>query len=203
VINGKDKWFFYTAYEKYKESFAGGGSPTNTVPIPEFWDGNMSRYLTNELIGKDALGRDVYRGAVYDPNTTRLVNGIVVRDMFPGNIIPGSRISTVSRNLGDIMKQHYLPEVKDANGQYALLKNSSFPVDNQAGFNQVQYSMKSDYLINPNHRLSGSFVFVDRPRTLLDQGGVWDFNDPNGGPLSRARLQYVASDHAQPLRRRF
>ncbi|MDX2149978.1 MAG: carboxypeptidase regulatory-like domain-containing protein [Bryobacteraceae bacterium] len=24
---GKDKWFFYTAYERYKESFGGGGSP--------------------------------------------------------------------------------------------------------------------------------------------------------------------------------
>ena len=45
----KDKWFFYAAYEKYKESYAGGGSPTTTVPVPEWWNGDLSRYLTNEV----------------------------------------------------------------------------------------------------------------------------------------------------------
>ena len=65
----KDKWFFYAAYEKYKESYAGGGSPTVTVPLPEWWNGDLSRYLTNESLGTDALGSDVYRGAIYDPTS--------------------------------------------------------------------------------------------------------------------------------------
>src|SRR6266568_8273925 len=47
----KDKWFFYAAYEKYKESYAGGGSPTTTVPLPEWWNGDLSRYLTSESLG--------------------------------------------------------------------------------------------------------------------------------------------------------
>lgn len=191
VIHGRDKWFFYTAYEKYKEQFAGGGSPTVTVPTEAWWNGDFSNYLTGEILGKDALGRDVPRGGIYDPASYRLVGGQVVRDLFPGNRIPASRFSKVSMNLRDIMLKHYRPALP------TLFNNSFFPVANQAGFEQTQFSTKSDYQINSNQRLTGSFVFVDRPRTLLDQGGVWDFNDPNGGPLSRARLQWVASHYVR------
>lgn len=187
----KDKWFFYAAYEKYNESYAGGGSPTATVPSIPWYTGDFSNYLTGQALGQDALGRDVYRGAIYDPLSSRTVGGKVVRDMFPGNVIPAPRISAVSKNLVKILDDHYKPQLD------TLTNNSFFPVSNQAGFNQTQFSTKSDYQINSKQRLSGSFVFVDRPRTLLDQGGVWDFNDPNGGPLSRARLQWVASHYVR------
>ncbi|HEX8871228.1 MAG TPA: carboxypeptidase-like regulatory domain-containing protein, partial [Candidatus Acidoferrum sp.] len=49
---GKDKWFFYAAYEKYNESFAGGGSPTVTMPTTPWLSGDFSSYLTNEVLGK-------------------------------------------------------------------------------------------------------------------------------------------------------
>ncbi len=197
IYNGKDRWFWYSAYEKYNETFAGGGSPNRTVPLPEWWDGDLSRYLTNQVLGKDALGRDVIRGTIYDPATTRFVDGKMVRDPFPGNLIPQNRISKVAQNLGNIMKKHYMPSVKDPDGRYALINNSFFPVSNQAGFNQTQFSTKSDYLLTDRQRLSGSFVYVDRPRNLLDQGGVWDFSDKFGGPLSRARLQNVATHYVR------
>jgi hypothetical protein len=187
----KDKWFWYAAYEKYNETFGGGGSPTVTMPQPEWYTGNLSSYLTNEVIGKDALGRDIYRGQIYNPATTKTVNGQLVRDPFEGNIIPPAMISAVSKNLTKILDQYYKPQLN------TLLNNSFFPVSNQAGFNQTQFSTKSDFNLTSNQRLSGSFVFVDRPRTLLDQGGAWNFDDPNGGPLSRARLQWVSSHYVR------
>ena len=52
IYNGKDKSFWYVAYEKYHESYAGGGSPNVTVPLPEWWEGNLSRYLTDQVIGQ-------------------------------------------------------------------------------------------------------------------------------------------------------
>jgi hypothetical protein len=197
IYNGKDKSFWYVAFERYKESFAGGGSPSQSVPIPEFWDGDLSRYLTTEKVGTDALGRDVFRGMIFDPRSTRTVNGATVRDPFPGNIIPSNRISQVSRNLGELFNQHYSPEVRDSSGQIALVNNAFFPVSNQAGFTQNQFSVKADHSISTAHKLAGSFVYVDRPRILLDQGGVWDFSDPAGGPLSRARLQHVRTWYAR------
>ncbi|HYP07001.1 MAG TPA: TonB-dependent receptor [Bryobacteraceae bacterium] len=193
VYDGRDKTFFYAAYERYKESFAGGGSPRVTLPLPEWWGGDLSRYLTTEVAGTDALGRTVYRGQIFDPATTRTENGRIVRDPFPGNMIPANRISQVSRRLGELFQQHYVPTVRDASGEIALVNNAFFPVSNQAGFTQDQFSVKVDRFVSEKHRLSGSYVFVNRPRTLLDAGGVWDFNDPEGGPLSRARAQHVQS----------
>jgi hypothetical protein len=193
VYEGRDQTFFYVAYERYKESYAGAGSPTVTAPLDEFWNGNFSRLLTNDVMGQDALGRNIYRGAIYDPATTKIVNGQMVRDAFPGNIIPQDRISSPARKLGAIFKQHYSPTVKAADGQIPLVNNSFFPISNQAGFTQNQFSLKLDHVFASAHKLTGSFAYVDRPRTLLDQGGVWDFNDPSGGPLSRARMQWVRS----------
>jgi hypothetical protein len=193
IYNGRDRTFFYTAFERYKEAYGGGGSPTVTLPLPEMWNGDFGRLLTNEVIGKDALGRDILRGAIYDPRTTRMVDGKMVRDPFPGNIIPSNLISGPARALAGIFSQHYTPTVRDASGQIALLNNAFFPVSNQAGFSQNQFSTKVDHHISTSHKLSGSFVYVDRPRNLLDQGGVWDFNDPLGGPLSRVRIQHVRS----------
>ena len=198
VINGKDKWFFYAAYEKYNQAYRGGGNPNVTVPTTEWWDGSMSSYLTTQQLGADALGRDVIRGAIFDPATTQNVGGLLVRNMFLNNMIPSSRMSAVSRNLREIMLKHYAPQVMDAaTGKFALLNNSFFPLSNTGTFNQAQFSTKSDYILGSSLRLHGSFVFVDRPRVLLDQGGVWDLNEADGGRLSRARKQHVASHYVR------
>lgn len=180
LYNGKDKSFFYAAYERYRESYAGAGSPSVTVPLDEFWDGNLARLYAAPT-----------QGAIYDPATTRTVNGQVLRDPFSGNQIPASRISTPARKLGALFREHYSPTVQGPGGQIPLLNNAFFPVSTQAGFTQNQFSLKLDHYLSAAHKLSGSLSYIDRPRTILDQGGVWDFNDPTGGPLSRARLQWV------------
>ncbi|MDX2149979.1 MAG: hypothetical protein SFV54_04540, partial [Bryobacteraceae bacterium] len=104
------------------------------------------------------MGRDVIRGAIYDPATAKTVNGRMVKDVFPNNMIPVARISPISRRLTDILKNHYQPSVKDADGQFALINNAFFPVSNQAGFKQDQFSTKSDYMLTSNQRINGSFV---------------------------------------------
>ena len=189
--DGRNKTFFYVAYERYKEAYGGGGSPDVTAPLDEWWNGDLSRYLTNEQIGTDALGRPVFRGAIYNPATTRTVNGQIVRDPFPNNQIPQAMISQVSQNLGSIFTSHYSPTVTDSTGQIALNNNSFFPVSNQAGFTQDQFSVKVDHNFSQAHHVNASYSWIDRPRNLLDQGGVWDFNESDGGPLSRLRLQHV------------
>lgn len=188
IYNGKDKSFFYVAWEKYKDANRGTGTPSVTVPTLPWYEGDMSNYLTGELLGRDALGRPVYRGQIYDPASVRtLPDGSVVRDPFVGNIIPKSRMSRVSQKVAEIMKKHYAPAIPDA-----LINNAFFPTFNTAKFEQKQFSIKGDHYFSAQHKMSGSYAWIDRPRTLLDQGGVWDFNDPEkGGPLSRARLQKV------------
>src|SRR5207247_18878 len=153
----------------------------------EMYDGNVSRLLTSTVVGTDALGRTIFRGAIYDPLTLRQVDGRFVADPFPGNIIQPSRISTVSKGIGNIAKKHYAPL------STALTANSQFPLANTPEFDQNQWSFKIDHNFSIRQKLTGGLARNRRPRLLLDQGGVWDSGDPIGGPLSTARRQVVNS----------
>ena len=62
----------------------------NTTPIDAFKNGDFSALLTGNQIAVDALGRPVFAGQIFNPATTHLVNGIPVRDPYPGNVIPAN-----------------------------------------------------------------------------------------------------------------
>src|SRR5262249_43462349 len=133
LYNGRDRTFFFFAYEKYRERQLAFGTPNRAVPQPEMYDGNLSRLLTTTLVGNDALNRPIYRGAIYDPKTLRTVDGRFVADPFPNNIIPASRLSRVSQTIGAIAKKYYAP-VNDS-----LTANSFFPLANTPEFDQIQW----------------------------------------------------------------
>jgi hypothetical protein len=187
LYDGRNRTFFFTSYERYRERNYGFGAPNRTAPIPDFYEGDFSRLLGGALPQTDALGRTVYRGAIYDPNTFRQVNGRWVGDMFPGNIIPKSRFSDVSKRLNAIAVQHYLPTIRDASGQIPLQNNMVFPISGNPEVDHHQRSGKVDHILNDNHRIAGSYNNKFAPRLILDAGGLWDTNEIYGGPLAKAR----------------
>src|SRR5947207_597137 len=82
LYDGKDKTFFFGGFqrhhEKVTETFIGN------VPSPEMYAGNFN----------------FARGfPIYDPNTTRQVDGVWMRDPFPGNVIPQERFDPVPKNI--------------------------------------------------------------------------------------------------------
>jgi hypothetical protein len=187
VYDGHNRTFFFVAAEKFRVRSYVYGAPNRSVPRLEMYDGDLSRLLTTTVVGTDALGRPIFRGAIYDPLTLRQVNGVFVADPFPGNIIPANRISQISRRIGEIAKAHYAP-INDS-----LTANNLFPTQNTPEFDQNQWSFKIDQVLSDRQRLSGSLARNTRPRLLLDSGGIWDANDPIGGPLSTARRQVINS----------
>ncbi len=70
-----------------------------TIPTAAEVGGDFSQFLTNKQIGTDPLGRPIYQGQIFDPNTTRTVNGQLVRDPFPGNKIPSTRFDPASAKI--------------------------------------------------------------------------------------------------------
>ena len=88
VYNGRNKTFFFTNldYTASAPGFCPGFG--NTTPIDAFKNGDFSSLLTGNQVGTDALGRPIFGGQIFNPATTRLVNGVPVRDPYPGNIIP-------------------------------------------------------------------------------------------------------------------
>ena len=76
---------------------------------------------------------------IYDPASTKCVAGVCTRTAFPGNIIPASRISSVSKQL-----QSYLPATQNGDLQ------NNFSNAFTAGGTQNMYLGKVDGTINNN-----------------------------------------------------
>jgi len=98
LYNGKDKTFFFFNWEFYQRSTSLAGDFA-TAPTAAYRTGDFSAALTNIQLGTDPLGRPIYENEIYDPATTRTYNGKIIRDPFPGNIIPQSRIDPVASKI--------------------------------------------------------------------------------------------------------
>ncbi len=113
----------------------------------------------------DALGRPVIFGQIYDPRTTRLVNGVVVRDPFPGNIIPQSAWSSVSSNI--LSKAGITDPLFDR-----MLNNIPNLSSGQPIFDERMYMAKIDHKLNDKHRFSGLYNQNYRNR-INSPAGRW------------------------------
>ena len=80
------KSYFYVNAEGFRIE-GGVNRPTISIPSMRQRSGDFSDW-------RDAAGNLI---PIYDPATTRTVNGVVVRDPFPGNIIPANRINPLAR----------------------------------------------------------------------------------------------------------
>jgi hypothetical protein len=87
IYNGHDKTFFFFSFEQFRQSAV----TTNTlgiVPTVAQRAGNFSAALSKTCNGPDPAGQPVCLNEIFDPTTTRTVNGSVVRTPFPNNTIP-------------------------------------------------------------------------------------------------------------------
>ncbi|HOQ48092.1 MAG TPA: TonB-dependent receptor, partial [Bryobacteraceae bacterium] len=196
VYDGRNRTFFYVTYERFKQRLSGIREGVKTAPQPEFFEGDFSRLLGSALPQTDALGRPVLQGAIYDPNTFRMLpDGRYIGEMFPDNKIPPSRFSEVSKKVNSLAVPGYLPTVKDPSGRYQLLQNAPAPVSSITKFDQHSFTLKADQNITDRQKLSGSLSYIARPRTFFDQSGLNTLFDPSdiefGGPLSSADFQRV------------
>jgi hypothetical protein len=98
VYNGRNKTFFFFNYERFSTTSAVSGTFA-TLPTAGYRMGDFSGALTGRQVGTDPLGRPIMENEIYDPLTTRTVNGQLVRDPFPGNVIPQSRIDPVAAKI--------------------------------------------------------------------------------------------------------
>ena len=182
IYNGKNRTFFFFTWEKFERNESGPTNLERTAPQPEMFDGDLSRLLTNNQVGTDALGRPVFEGQIYDPATLRQVNGQFVADPFIGNIIPSSRISQVARNFQSIFSQYYPPVTN------TLTNNLYWTRYYQQ--NVKQLTIKMDHSLSDSQKISGYYYKHNFPRHFQDQGGLWSLQDPDyGGPLAKAMRQ--------------
>jgi hypothetical protein len=99
----KDKTFFFFNIEQYREKLT-INTQQFTLPTAAYRSGDFSQAITGRNLGTDPLGRPIIEGTIYDPATTRLAsNGQLVRDAFPGNIIPQNRMDPVALKIQSVI----------------------------------------------------------------------------------------------------
>ena len=101
IYNGRNKTFF-----NFNLEAAPGTSTASsfiTVPTAAYRAGNFSSILTGKSLGNDVEGRIIPENGIYDPKSNHTVNGTVSRNLFPGNIIPASRLDPVAVKIQNLI----------------------------------------------------------------------------------------------------
>lgn len=139
MLNGpikRNKTFFLGSYEGLRER---ASANTNTsVPTDLQRQGDFSQTLASN-------GRQI---VVFDPFTTRAQGTGFIRDAFPGNIIPASKMDTVARNA-----IKYFPTQNSVSNAVTNL-NNFFNVGARS-FDQNQIDGRVDHNITDNQRIFG------------------------------------------------
>ena len=179
VYDGHNKTFFFTNfdYTRLRSGVLPGFG--NTTPIDAFKQGDFSPLLTNNQIGTDVLGRPIYSGQIFNPASTRFVNGVPVRDPYPGNVIPANDPlrSAVAAQIAALMVS---PD--RAGTSFNVAGN---PAGDQTWeLNARNILWRVDHSFSPNARFSHSFYWNRRPAPLRNCGGVGGCVD---GVLGRDR----------------
>ena len=93
----KNRTFFFADY--YGQREIKGQTFINTVPTAKQHAGDFSELLPGDVI--------------YNPFTTQLVNGKIVRTPFDGNVVPASMINQVGANVASLYPLPNLPGVSN------------------------------------------------------------------------------------------
>jgi hypothetical protein len=146
LYNGKDKSFFFYNREQYREFFVVNDTAI-TVPTAAYRAGNFATAITGRALGNDPLGRAIVEGQIFDPNTARTVNGQLIRDQFPSNMIPAARFDKVALAI-----QNLIPP--PTSGGTALNYLPAFPNDRVT----TNESVKLDHQLSAKAKIAGLYL---------------------------------------------
>ncbi|HVF88109.1 MAG TPA: carboxypeptidase-like regulatory domain-containing protein [Pyrinomonadaceae bacterium] len=156
--SGKDKLFFFFAFNGYKEAKSEEVTEINrTVPTAAHRRGDFSDLLQ--------FGSQYQ---IYDPRTARLVNGRVVRDPFPNNQVP--ILNPVYNQIVNLYPLPNNPAARPNDVNNYLASGTPFDWDYKAFQNRV------DYNITPNQKLTGKWSW----NAFLEDRGDWTYETARG-----------------------
>lgn len=178
LYNGRNKTFFFAAYEGLRQGSA--TSLITTVPTALQRTGDFSQT-------RNAAGAQV---AIYDPVTTTRSGTGFVRQPFPGNVVPSTRIDPVAAN---VVKYYPAPnQAGTASGANNFAASGTSPLSNN------QFDVKVDENVNDRNRF---FVRVSHrklellpsnllpPESLVADG--WPGSSANQQIFNNAAFDYT------------
>lgn len=179
VYNGRDKTFFFGDYEGTR--IREGVPETYSVPtVTERNSGytDLSELITDQTGTRtDLLGRVTPLGTVFDPATTRAVtanqvdpvtgltatgNGFV-RDPFPGNQLPASRLD---QNAIKILNLYAVPNRPGVVSNYVTSLLWKDTID--------QFDTRVDHIFSAKDQMFSAFSWYNQPESEPAPFGVGD-----------------------------
>jgi Carboxypeptidase regulatory-like domain len=169
--DGHNKTFFFLSFEQFRQIETKAGL-LGTMPTDAMRRGDFGEALTGRVLATDPLGRPIMENAIYDPRTTRVVNGQVVRDPFPNNVIPQELFDPVALKI-----QSFIPTAT----RPGLINNwdRSFPAD----------TIKSIFTLKVDH----NFGNVGKVSGYYSQYGGPHYNGSDGLPIPVTKVRKFAT----------
>jgi hypothetical protein len=147
VYNGKDKTFFFFAWERYHEDQEYPAEKVASVPTAAQRQGDFSDT-------RDNAGRLI---TIYDPMTGRAdATGKWIRQPFAGNMIPSDRINPVAAK---ILALYPLPNTVSAGSP--AWQNNYYWADNVAKFNFSNIMLRVDHNFSSRERVYARWSWSD------------------------------------------
>jgi hypothetical protein len=195
IYHGRNKTFWFTNFEKtHYDNFVLNGFAT--LPTVDFKKGDFSRLFdpsftgnakSGTRVGTDVLGRPIIFGAIYDPHSTRLVNGTSVRDPFPGNIVPQSEFDPVALNV--------IQKAGIQDPQYGSMLRNIQNVGTCCPFFDLHIvGVKIDHNIGDKEHISG---FYNQSYRLRNNNGSSRYLPVPGLPTSSWQEQFTPGNMAR------
>ena len=179
----RDKTFFFVNYEGLRQQSA--SVQTLTVPLPEWRNGDFSNF-------RNASGALV---TIYDPLTTRpdpANPGQFIRDPFPGNVIPQSRISPMARAM---MTYWPLPNNTPSN---QFTQTGNFFASGFSVANGDRIDSRVDHVINDRWRTFVRYSFSDEENQPFNSFGNAASSAGGDGPTF-TKTHSLSVDHNYTL----
>ncbi len=158
----KNRTFFFGAFEWLPDRFP--EPVTTTVPTAKMRTGDFSELLSQGII-------------IYDPSTAETVGARVVRQPFPGNIIPANRINAIAAN---VLSYYPMPnETPSASLQ------DNFVYENPRTDKFNSQSIRVDHSLTSKQRLFARYTRNDRREARGAELGTVNNIIPRGNYLFR------------------
>src|SRR5215471_4768903 len=155
VYNGKDRTFFFTAWEAYKQNQVFPQNDISSVPTIAQRNGDFSQTF-------NSAGQLM---TIYDPNTGALVNGQWVRQPFPGNMIPANRFDPTGAKILGLYPEPNLATTGPVNWQ-----SNFFLKDNVTWYNFHNIVERVDHNFSQKERIFGRYVWNDQLLHQISNG---------------------------------
>ena len=152
----KNKMFLFAVFDTIENTQSTAGYYTLPTALERQGDFSQSYNADGSL------------RVIYDPLTSRIVNGVQVRDPFPGNRIPAARWDPVA---AQILGGLWMPN--NAGDDRTGFNN--FKYQQELNFHYVNFSTRLDWNISDRWK---AYARVSRMRTNQDANDYTDGNDP-------------------------